>query len=190
MFAWGPDSFKTYDQEDFAIKSNNTAVVPDIPVNDRQANIKEDSIGALIQQEAPQHLQAVLENIDLMKMVKASTTLVNIIAIICIKRDKQEYPEISSSCIRHQKQSSLAVIKHPRMITHRTNTKTGTSRFCEANALDNSREVTLPIKNPLVQVASRNSHQMPHCVFFLGGRGGENEGSETVSMSANFRIGL
>ena len=68
-------------------------------MNDGQANVKEDSMSALIQQETPKHLQTVLKDVDLMEMVEALKALVNNIAIVCIKRDKQEYPEISSSCI-------------------------------------------------------------------------------------------
>src|SRR3954451_884625 len=50
--------------------TDNPAVVPQVPMQYREANVEEDPVGGLIQQETPKHLQAVGVNIELMEVVK------------------------------------------------------------------------------------------------------------------------
>lgn len=52
-------------------RTNNPAVVSQVPMHDREANIEEDAISGLVQQETPKHLQAVGVDIKFMKVVEA-----------------------------------------------------------------------------------------------------------------------
>lgn len=81
---WG--LLSTHDQEDLPIKawrksagSSQTArlgeptddatVIPQIPVQDGHADVKEDPMGALIQQQPAEHFQTVGVDIELVEMV-------------------------------------------------------------------------------------------------------------------------
>lgn len=54
--------------------TNDTAVVPQVPVQDRQTNIEEDAMGALVQQQPAEHLQAVGVDIKLVEMVQTGVS--------------------------------------------------------------------------------------------------------------------
>ena len=58
------------DQENLAIETDNTAVVPQVPVEDGHANVEKDAMGALVLQKPGQHLQAVCVDIELMEVVQ------------------------------------------------------------------------------------------------------------------------
>lgn len=81
-----------YDQEDLAIETckfvstppsgneacargwlltDDTAVVSQVPVQDGQADVEQDAMGALVQQKPAEHLQAVRVDIELVEMVEA-----------------------------------------------------------------------------------------------------------------------
>lgn len=51
--------------------TDGTAVVPQVPMQDRQANIEQDAMGALVQQKPAEHLQTVGVDIELVEMVEA-----------------------------------------------------------------------------------------------------------------------
>lgn len=50
--------------------TDNPAVVPQVPVQDGHADVKKDAMGALVQQQPVEHLQAVGVEVELMEVVQ------------------------------------------------------------------------------------------------------------------------